>query len=99
MSNGSNAEAANDISLSSSYHPNDGKSIYGGRDVVGYGPNRPKPKWPNGAKVALQIVLNYEEGGENCILHGDLQSESLMSEIIGAKPYGMSHHTVVLASL
>jgi len=74
--------------LNRSYHPNDGKSRYGGRDIVGYGAIRPKPKWPNGAKVALNIVLNYEEGGENCILHGDQQSESLLSEIIGAQPYG-----------
>ncbi len=54
------------------------------RDMVGYGANPPDPKWPNGAKVAVQFVLNYEEGGENNILHGDDASEAFLSEIIGA---------------
>ena len=67
-----------------SAHQNDGKSKYGGRDLVGYGANPPDPKWPNGAKVALNLVLNYEEGGENCLLHGDNESEKLLSEIVGA---------------
>jgi len=67
-----------------SYNCNDGKSTYGGRDCKGYGVNPPDPKWPHGAKVALNFVLNYEEGGENCILHGDLESEKLLSEIVGA---------------
>ena len=50
------------------------------------------PKWPNNAKVAVQFVLNYEEGGENCILHGDNASEAFLSEIVGAKPYeGVRH--------
>jgi putative urate catabolism protein len=51
---------------------------------VGYGPRPPKPKWPGGARVALQFVLNYEEGGESSILHGDKASEAFLSEIIGA---------------
>lgn len=54
------------------------------RDLVGYGRNIPDPKWPGGAKVAVQFVLNYEEGGENCILDGDPGSENLLSEIVGA---------------
>ena len=54
------------------------------RDLIGYGPKPPKAKWPGSARVALQFVLNYEEGGENSILHGDKASEAFLSEIIGA---------------
>ncbi len=54
------------------------------RDMVGYGRNPPLADWPGGARLALQIVLNYEEGGENNVLHGDAGSESFLSEIIGA---------------
>lgn len=54
------------------------------RDLVGYGRNIPDPKWPGGARIAVQFVLNYEEGGENCILDGDPASENLLSEIVGA---------------
>ena len=54
------------------------------RDLAGYGANPPDPRWPGGARLALQIVLNYEEGGENCILHGDSASEAFLSEIVGA---------------
>ncbi|OUR78625.1 allantoinase [Alphaproteobacteria bacterium 46_93_T64] len=54
------------------------------RDLIGYGANPPDPKWPNKARVAVQFVLNYEEGGENCILHGDDASEAFLSEIVGA---------------
>lgn len=54
------------------------------RDLVGYGRNIPDPQWPGGAKVAVQFVLNYEEGGESCILDGDPASENLLSEIVGA---------------
>jgi len=54
------------------------------RDLIGYGANPPDPKWPNGARIAVQFVLNYEEGGENCVLHGDEASEAFLSEIIGA---------------
>lgn len=67
-----------------SSHPNDGKSCYGGRDLIGYGAQTPDPKWPKNAKVALNFVLNYEEGGENCLLHGDSESEKLLTEIVGA---------------
>ena len=54
--------------------------------------NPPDPKWPGGAHVAVQFVVNYEEGGENCILHGDAASEAFLSEIVGAAPWpGMRH--------
>ena len=55
------------------------------RNLVGYGSKGKKISWPNNAKLALQIVLNYEEGGENCVLNGDNYSETFLSEIIGAK--------------
>ncbi len=55
------------------------------RNMIGYGSKEPKVTWPNNAKLALQIVLNYEEGAENNILHGDKNSETFLSEIIGAK--------------
>ena len=54
------------------------------RDLFGYGPETPAPQWPNQAKVAVQFVLNYEEGGENCVLYGDPHSESYLWEIVGA---------------
>ena len=69
-----------------SAHFNDCKSKYGHRDIVGYGRTTPNPQWPHGAKVALNFVINYEEGGESCILHGDTQSEHLLSDIPGAQP-------------
>ncbi|MFB2936430.1 allantoinase PuuE [Aerosakkonemataceae cyanobacterium BLCC-F154] len=56
------------------------------RNMVGYGQNTPDPQWPNQAKVAVQFVINYEEGGENSILHGDVASEAFLSEIVGAVP-------------
>ena len=56
------------------------------RDLIGYGSKNLNVKWPNNARIALQFVLNYEEGGENCILHGDKTSEIFLSEIIGAQP-------------
>ena len=54
------------------------------RDLVGYGAHPPHPQWPDDARIAVQFVLNYEEGGENCILHGDAASEAFLSEIVGA---------------
>ena len=54
------------------------------RNLAGYGDNPPDPRWPGGARLALQFVLNYEEGGENCVLHGDSASEAFLSEIPGA---------------
>ncbi len=61
------------------------------RNMIGYGSKTPIIKWPNGAKLALQIVLNYEEGSENCVLHGDKNSETFLSEIIGAQPIKGRH--------
>lgn len=69
-------------------HENDGKAQYGGRDLTGYGGSPPNPMWPNKAKVALNFVINYEEGGEKCLLHGDNESEKLLSDIVGAQAYG-----------
>ena len=56
------------------------------RDLVGYGPNPPTEPWPGGARIAVQFVVNYEEGGENSILHGDEASEAFLSEITNAQP-------------
>ena len=62
------------------------------RDLVGYGAQPPHAQWPNGARVAVQFVINYEEGGEHCILDGDDRSEWLLSDIIGATPYENARH-------
>ena len=62
------------------------------RDMTGYGGQVPMANWPNGAKIAVQIVLNYEEGGENNILHGDAASEAFLSEITGAAPWPGQRH-------
>lgn len=62
------------------------------RDMIGYGATPPDPKWPGGAKIAIQIVLNYEEGGENNILHGDAASEAFLSEIVGAAAWSGQRH-------
>ncbi len=68
-----------------------GKGIYP-RDMIGYGRTPPFADWPNSARVAVQFVINYEEGGENNILHGDAASEAFLSEIVGAAPWpGMRH--------
>jgi putative urate catabolism protein len=61
------------------------------RDLVGYGRNPPFADWPGGARVAVQFVLNYEEGGENCVLHGDAGSEQFLSEIVGAASFPARH--------
>jgi len=61
------------------------------RDLIGYGPNPPHAKWPDGARIAVQFVLNYEEGGENCVLHGDKASEQFLSEIIGGQAFEARH--------
>src|SRR5918993_598469 len=62
------------------------------RDLVGYGRAPPDPQWPGGARLALQFVLNYEEGAENCVLHGDAASEAFLSEIVAAQPLeGVRH--------
>jgi len=61
------------------------------RDLIGYGRNPPHAQWPGNAQVALQFVLNYEEGGESCVLHGDRTSEQFLSEIIGAQAFEARH--------
>ncbi|MFA9440287.1 allantoinase PuuE [Uliginosibacterium sp. sgz301328] len=61
------------------------------RDLIGYGEHPPPADWPDGARVAVQFVLNFEEGGENCVLHGDAGSEQFLSEIIGAAAYPNRH--------
>jgi OHCU decarboxylase len=62
------------------------------RDMRGYGRTPPDAKWPGGSYVAVQFVLNYEEGGENCVLHGDAASEAFLSEIVGAQPWPGQRH-------
>ena len=62
------------------------------RDFVGYGPTPPDPAWPGGAAIALQFVINVEEGGENNVLHGDAASEAFLSEIVGAAPWPGRRH-------
>jgi putative urate catabolism protein len=61
------------------------------RDLVGYGRTPPQASWPGNARIAVQFVLNYEEGGENSVLHGDAASEQFLSEIIGAQAYTARH--------
>ena len=58
----------------------------------GYGHALPTVRWPNDAAIAVQLVLNYEEGGENSILHGDVASEAFLSEIVGAAPWAGQRH-------
>ncbi len=62
------------------------------RDLTGHGATPPDANWPNGARIAVQIVLNYEEGGENNILHGDAASEAFLSEIVGAAAWPDQRH-------
>jgi allantoinase len=61
------------------------------RDLVGYGRRPPHARWPSGARIAVQFVLNHEEGAENCVLDGDAASETFLSEIIGAQAFPMRH--------
>jgi putative urate catabolism protein len=62
------------------------------RDLVGYGRTPPDPRWPGGARVAVQFVVNYEEGGERNILHGDATSEAFLSDVLGAQPWPSQRH-------
>ena len=62
------------------------------RDMSGYGQNPPHPMWPDNSRIAVQFVINYEEGAENCILHGDPASETFLSEIIGAPRFVGARH-------
>ncbi|MEP7241125.1 MAG: allantoinase PuuE [Devosia sp.] len=65
------------------------------RNMLGYGKSPPDPKWPGGAYVAVQFVLNYEEGGENNILHGDAASEAFLVDVLGAQPWPSQRHANV----
>ena len=62
------------------------------RDLIGYGRNPPDPRWPGRARVAVQFVVNYEEGGERSILHGDKESEAFLSDVLGAVPWPGQRH-------
>ncbi|SFI12055.1 putative urate catabolism protein [Albimonas pacifica] len=62
------------------------------RDLIGYGAKTPDPEWPGGAKLAVSFVINYEEGGENCLLHGDAQSEAFLSEVTAATNWPGQRH-------
>jgi putative urate catabolism protein len=62
------------------------------RDLIGYGAHPPHAAWPDNARIAVQFVINYEEGGENCILHGDQGSEAFLSEMVGAQPWPGKRH-------
>jgi OHCU decarboxylase len=62
------------------------------RDMIGYGAHPPDAAWPGGARIAVQVVINYEEGGENCLLHGDAGSEAFLSEIVGAASWPGQRH-------
>jgi putative urate catabolism protein len=65
------------------------------RDLVGYGRDPPDPRWPGNARVAVQFVINFEEGGENNILHGDKASEAFLTDVLGAQPWpGLRHMNV-----
>src|ERR1700694_3947577 len=62
------------------------------RDLHGYGRNPPDPRWLGGARVAVQFVVNFEEGSENNILHGDRASEAFLSDVLGAQPWPGQRH-------
>ena len=61
------------------------------RDLIGYGATPPRARWPGDARVAVQFVINYEEGAENCVLHGDAHAETFLSDIVGAQPWPARH--------
>ena len=69
----------------------DNSDINPPRDFIGYGANPPQVNWPNNAKIAVQFVINYEEGAENCVLDGDATSETFLSEIVGATAFASRH--------
>ena len=65
------------------------------RDLRGYGRTPPDPRWPGNARIAVQFVVNFEEGSENCILHGDQASEAFLTDVIGARPWPGQRHISV----
>lgn len=64
------------------------------RDMIGYGARPPHARWPEGARIAVQIVLNYEEGAESSVLHGDAAAETFLSDIVGAQPFPARHLSI-----
>src|SRR6476620_6224992 len=64
------------------------------RDLIGYGRNPPHARWPGEARIALQFVLNFEEGGENCVLHGDAGSEQFLSELFNPPSFPARHQSM-----
>jgi peptidoglycan/xylan/chitin deacetylase (PgdA/CDA1 family) len=64
------------------------------RDLRGHGATPPHARWPNDARIAVQFVLNYEEGGENSVLHGDAHSETFLSELVTAQAFASRHMTM-----
>jgi len=62
------------------------------RDLYGYGRNPPDPRWPGDARIAVQFVVNFEEGGENNIRHGDRASEAFLSDVLGVQPWPGQRH-------
>jgi putative urate catabolism protein len=62
------------------------------RDLIGYGQTPPNPQWPGGARIAVQFVINYEEGAERSVLYGDTESEAFLSEMVGAQPVPGARH-------
>ena len=62
------------------------------RDLAGYGRNPPNPRWPGDARIAVQFVVNFEEGGEHCILHGDAASEAFLTDVLGTTPWPGQRH-------
>jgi allantoinase len=81
------------IDTNTTTSPSTGAATYP-RDLVGYGARPPHARWPGGARIALQFVLNYEEGGENNVLHGDSASETFLSELVTAQAYDSRHMTM-----
>src|ERR1700728_3226 len=69
------------------------------RDLPGYGRTPPDPRWPGGARVAVQFVVNFEEGGENAVLHGDKASEAFLTDVLGAQPWPGQRHMNVESTI
>src|SRR5436189_5541153 len=91
MGDGSAATIVCCVGLEPSASPRMNERTNYPRDLVGYGRHPPHPHWPGGARIAVQFVLNYEEGAENSVLHGDAASETFLSEIIGATDFANRH--------
>src|ERR1700689_2011043 len=75
-----------------SHEPPQGMTLGSPRDLIGYGRKPPQAAWPDGARIAINFVLNYEEGAERSVLYGDDESESFLSEMVGAVPIVGARH-------